>query len=891
MLDVGTSSVVSFPTGAGKSTLAELKVASTLSAKGAVLYLAPTHALVSQVKSSLQKTFPKVAVGDSLVAEDFYAEVGEESLSEIAVMTPERCLALLSVTPKMFERVRLVIFDECHLLHPKATGQTRRSIDAMLAVLHLARVAPLADWLLLSAMMSNTSELAGWIGEMTGRRCLALNLDWKPTRQARGCLVYDQKELDKLHEFVRSEQAVSTKVNPPKELQSKVSIKPFGFFCLEQTWQTKHLRDYTLLPLLETTVSLSVGKTPGKKSWQLKPNKTEVAAHLAAQCAQHGLRVLLFGQTIDITAKLANLIEDRLHLENLGVKLTAREELLTRWARLEVGVPSASYMPEHQLAGCHHGELLPVERELVERMFSRPNGIRALAATTTLAQGVNLPADIVLIVGDARWDAKAKKNIMIEAHELLNAAGRAGRAGQVAQGMVLVLPNFLVGFDPKPSIGAWWQQLRAGIFSKPDQCLVIQDPVQIMLDRLQHASLATDPDLIYFLRRLPMPTLESPDEPAKFLRSSLAAYQARRKNNQAAFDVSIQTALSQRDVALTSQAASNWETELASRIGVKPEFVVQLANDLRELGDNLPQNAEAWLLWFCRWLEKSPDRQEVIRRHHQKDESNASKQLDLFGDSLFEITWAWMDGEPLSAIAMRLGAKPDKLGKCSQAREFVMRRIPEIAYAIGLVAMVRREQIDRGIVTGGMPLSLATISMCVRAGQRSPEELAVRLELKEPSFARLVVRKIWSLCQPHATHQMPDESFPKTRRRITEAMSKIDAKSMAYVLTEEEAKDIDSDDEMPWDTAAREAVEWALKNAKWDTATKTITFYDPEDDRIQVTVTNREELERYLCGVAGDAFYANCSRDDGEFIATCDEESIVEEALEIVEKRLKKIFS
>ncbi|MDT0131736.1 hypothetical protein FPK48_35025, partial [Acinetobacter baumannii] len=41
-LDVGISSAISFPTGAGKSTLSELKILSTLSANNKVVFLAPT---------------------------------------------------------------------------------------------------------------------------------------------------------------------------------------------------------------------------------------------------------------------------------------------------------------------------------------------------------------------------------------------------------------------------------------------------------------------------------------------------------------------------------------------------------------------------------------------------------------------------------------------------------------------------------------------------------------------------------------------------------------------------------------------------------------------------------------------------------------------------------
>lgn len=56
-LEVGQSAVVSFPTGAGKSTLAELKIATMLLLGKKVIFLAPTLALVDQTAKALRQTF------------------------------------------------------------------------------------------------------------------------------------------------------------------------------------------------------------------------------------------------------------------------------------------------------------------------------------------------------------------------------------------------------------------------------------------------------------------------------------------------------------------------------------------------------------------------------------------------------------------------------------------------------------------------------------------------------------------------------------------------------------------------------------------------------------------------------------------------------------------
>jgi replicative superfamily II helicase len=508
----GTSSVISFPTGAGKTTLSELKATSVLAMGGAVIYLAPTHALVSQMKADLAKSFPSIPVRDSLLVDDFYAEIGESFSTfdpQIVVMTPERCLALLSEDSTDFGGVRLVIFDECHLLHPKAGGQNRRSLDAMLTLLHLRQASPNADWLLLSAMMANADELAGWVRDLTSRPCLSLNLDWKPTRQARGCLVYDREELDAIKTRLR--QAANKARTPGKALgnpgvaiERELLARPFGFFSLLQTWQTRHVADYVLLPLIGQRVPLTAARSRfGTPTWYPTPNKNEVASQLAADCVRAGLKVLLFVQNTRDASKIAKLIGTAAHCTDKLPTLSPDEQHLLRVAIEEMG-SSDSVLTPVGCAGCHHANMLPVERELVESLFRNSDGLQALAATATLAQGMNLPADMVLIVGDERFDTELEGFAPLDAHELLNAAGRAGRAGLVAQGLVVVIPHSFVEFDPQTnSIGSRWTQLQESVFSRADQCLLIQDPIDYYIDRVQDAASLEDPEARYFLRRIP----------------------------------------------------------------------------------------------------------------------------------------------------------------------------------------------------------------------------------------------------------------------------------------------------------------------------------------------------------------------------------------------------
>jgi hypothetical protein len=292
-LERGVSSAISFPTGGGKSTLADLKIATVLLRGERVIFLAPTHALVGQTERSLKETFREYSI-----LADVDDDVGEiVMLGEVTVMTPERCLMLLSVDPDAFTDVGLIVFDECHLLHPRDGDRSRRGLDAMLAILNLTRIAPNADLLLLSAMMKNTQEIAGWVAYLTGRQCLTLDLSWKPTRQVRGCVVYPAEQITALKAVLTQARIEYPDHNdPPAAVKNSLLAQPFGLFSLLQTWSTTDRSDYALLQLLTDGRLLSTGRARNG-SWYVTPNGNETSGAIAAAAASAGMKTLVFVQT------------------------------------------------------------------------------------------------------------------------------------------------------------------------------------------------------------------------------------------------------------------------------------------------------------------------------------------------------------------------------------------------------------------------------------------------------------------------------------------------------------------------------------------------------------------------------------------------------------------
>jgi superfamily II RNA helicase len=84
--------------------------------------------------------------------------------------------------------------------------------------------------------------------------------------------------------------------------------------------------------------------------------------------------------------------------------------------------------------GVHHGGMLPKYRRLVERL-TQEGHLRVVCGTDTLGVGVNLPLRTVVLTGLAKYDGTTTR--LLSAREFHQIAGRAGRAGYDATGLVV----------------------------------------------------------------------------------------------------------------------------------------------------------------------------------------------------------------------------------------------------------------------------------------------------------------------------------------------------------------------------------------------------------------------------------------------------------------------
>jgi hypothetical protein len=637
----------------------------------------------------------------------------------------------------------------------------------MLCLLRFLQCVPTADVLLVSAMVKNSDDLAEWLGELTGRECLSLSLSWKPTRQARGCVVYADGRVSMLQKLVKQIRQVTSKKGFPSKRLPELTAAPIGMISLLQTWQTRNTGDYVLLPLLDDEVRLSVSRY-----WKLTANRNGVAALLGAASAAIGMKTLVFAAQPSWCGSLEKAIETKLPART--VTLTHDEQTWLAMAVTECGGAEHTYCRADSLAASHHGSLLPVERQLNESMFRRIDGIHALVATSTLAQGMNLPSQVVIIAGDDRFDAVMNKTTLLEAHELLNAAGRAGRAGEAADGLVILVPGKIIAFDEqKNTITEHWFELQS-IFSNSDQCLEIEDPLEPILDRIhtQNGELGTDDS--YFLRRLPFTVSEAGEPSRRLLRSTFAAFKANRRGDNQWISKRIDSSLLRRDEALGADGSVSWEDELASSTGaLDASQIHSIANRFEETVGEPVGSVSKWIDWGLDWLQEDPARLGMIVRPSTAV-SALGKSVEGFDtdpdkallalNKIREIMPIWIGGEPLNRLETLITGK--KAGKCDYAREWALHLVPELAYFFGLTVQIfHKHQLAEKKSEPSLPLAFAKHGRCVREGFDHPDKLALR-QIMGGMAPRVVIHHRYSELEEFSDLGTDYESLAEAVRRV-----------------------------------------------------------------------------------------------------------------------------
>jgi superfamily II DNA/RNA helicase len=388
--------VVSLPTSAGKTRIAELCILRCLAGGKRVVFITPLRALSAQTETTLQSTFGPL--GKTISA--LYGSIGvsgfdEDAIRErdIVVATPEKLDFALRNDPSLLDDVGLLVFDEGHMI-----GLNEREVRYEVQIQRLLRRADAHDRRIvcLSAILPDGDQLddfAGWL-----RRDHPGGLikhDWRPTRLRFGEVVWS---------------------SPSARLNLRVGderpwVQRFLVGAAPPNWVPPKRRRTNLFPCDQRELCLAT-------AWRL---------------VEDGQTVLIFCPERRSVEPFADVIVD-LHERGALNSLLEADPIVLNTA---IALGEEWLGPDSAILKClrlgvalHHGALPTAYRKEIERLL-RDNVLKVTISSPTLAQGLNLSATAVVMHSLHRFGER------IDISEFKNVIGRAGRAYVDVEGIVL----------------------------------------------------------------------------------------------------------------------------------------------------------------------------------------------------------------------------------------------------------------------------------------------------------------------------------------------------------------------------------------------------------------------------------------------------------------------
>lgn len=230
---------------------------------------------------------------------------------------------------------------------------------------------------------------------------------------------------------------------------------------------------------------------------------------LVQRLVAEGQQVIVFRETKGEARGCANYLAGALGLPPVADALS----------RLPAGDPSqASVDLRNALqrgVAFHNADLEPEERRVIEEEFRRPDAtLRVIAATTTLAMGVNTPASSVIIAG---LEHPGEQPYSVA--EYKNLVGRAGRLGYAEKGS-----SYLIATDHRSEHNFWHQYVTAAPEDLVSRLLDAGTDTRSLIVRVLVAAQRAAGGGV------------SGDEIINFLEASFGAFQAARGREHWAWD-------------------------------------------------------------------------------------------------------------------------------------------------------------------------------------------------------------------------------------------------------------------------------------------------------------------------------------------------------------------
>lgn len=373
----GHSVVVSAPTGAGKTAIAEYIIQNSLTNNQGVVYTAPIKALSNQKFRDFQGQFGQnigILTGDVSINSD----------APVLIMTTEIFRNKTIEEPDSLKKYSWIIFDEVHYIDNFERGTVWEESLIFLPI-HI-------KILCLSATIPNIDEFAAWLASI---------------RKSSIKVVTENKRPVPLHFFFQAQNEIADSLQ-------KLKFPKYPALNYRSRGRSYRYR----LELRPNRLNTLINHINQKKSFPLIYfvfNRRRAEA-LAQELITYNF--LTAAERNEITTLFDNLCR-RFELAN---EASAGE----LYPLIQRGI------------AYHHAGMLPTLKEVIEQLFTSKL-LKVIFTTETFALGINMPArsvafdDIRKFYGD---NIKALKT-----RDFFQMAGRAGRRGMDSEGFVYLRIN------------------------------------------------------------------------------------------------------------------------------------------------------------------------------------------------------------------------------------------------------------------------------------------------------------------------------------------------------------------------------------------------------------------------------------------------------------------
>lgn len=397
-VDKRVNVLVSAPTGAGKTLVANYAIGRELEREQRTFYTTPLKALSNQKYHELCELYGTQRVG---------LLTGDTSINRTApvvVMTTEVLRNMLLTESDQLTSLGLVVLDEVHYLQDPFRGGVWEEV----LILTPAPVRFVA----LSATIGNADFLGAWLSEVRGPTTVVTERTRPIVLHNHLAVVKRGQPLAEIHDLLDGQRLSnearridnlmksSRKFRPgPKWQGAKSTAPPPPFRAPRRSELMQALEREDLLPVI-----------------------VFIFSRAACDDAVHQLRRdgLLFTKP-----------EERREIESIA------ESRLTDFSSEDLQALEYADFIDALRRGIamHHAGMVPAFREIVEACFER-NLLAVVFATETLALGVNMPARSVALERFTKYSDAGRQ--FLTSAEYAQMTGRAGRRGLDDEGHAIV---------------------------------------------------------------------------------------------------------------------------------------------------------------------------------------------------------------------------------------------------------------------------------------------------------------------------------------------------------------------------------------------------------------------------------------------------------------------